>query len=217
MSLVVILGIFVATNVVVGNQSVGSIYQPSLMTQIFGIPKDTWGDASVIAQLRPSKSKWIVAANENLPASCRNDCSPNLVIAAALFHNGTWHVDMEQRFPITEIGLCGAQFDSRLVPDQNVVILDCYDGGTDGESYVVVAGFSPGVNSTPRILYSADCEDTSYAIKGTELEMYSFPLKAYGSQQVGLIASFAVRWRDGKLTPRPTKFCIPAGSSWFND
>jgi hypothetical protein len=106
-------------------------------------------------------------------------CLPDLVLGGAVVTRGQWRARLLIRFYTSLFGApdpCHAQSSDELVPEEAVIIVGCLNGGSDGESFVIVLGFHPGVG-LPQILLSADCGDTNWQIHGASLTIISSDLK----------------------------------------
>jgi hypothetical protein len=110
----------------------------STTSQLFGIEH-------VISQIHPAKNEWL-AAGLACPGSSYPCGLPFLVLAGALRQGGQWRVRLLVRyFTATEPdppGPCKSQISDGLNTGQTDIIVGCFNGGSDQESFVTVLGFN---------------------------------------------------------------------------
>jgi hypothetical protein len=72
---------------------------------------------------------------------------------------------------------CKSQETSRLVPGEPAIIVGCFNGGSDEESFVAVLGFNSGVD-LPEVLLAIDCGVTGWQMSGGSLVVKSSDLQS---------------------------------------
>jgi hypothetical protein len=140
--------------------------------------------SGLLAQVHPHAGQWL-AVGTVCPAgrSCSVESEDDLVVGGARLLDGQWQVRLLVRYALGGVGGsdCRTQTADRLVPGGKVLIVGCLNGGSDGQSFVVVLGFSPS-SGLPQVLLSADCGDTTWKLAGEVLTIVSYDLKAGGAQ-----------------------------------
>jgi hypothetical protein len=136
-------------------------------------------------------------------------CLPDVVLGGAVRDHGQWRVRLLVRYYASLIGTpgpgpCHGQITDKIVPGETVIVVGCFNGGSDGESFVAVLGFHPGL-AWPEVLLSADCGDTSWRLEGTTLVIQSWDLKAGSAFPSARHPDVAFSWEGnsslGALTP----------------
>jgi hypothetical protein len=149
-----------------------------------------------------------------------------LVLGGADLDQGEWRVRLLIRYytalsPAPDP--CRAQRSKQLVPGETVIIVGCFNGGSDGESFVAVLGFHPGL-ALPEVLLSADCGDTDWQLHGNRLIILSSDLKSGAAYPGSPHPDISITWSGegafGSLSPRTNgdfsnfmTFCRPANPS----
>jgi len=140
----------------------GTVGQPSAA--------ELFGTKTLIAQVHPHPTDWLVAGL-TCPQAGTTCSIPDLVLAGALLQQGEWRVRLLIRLTTSYQAApdpCSAQLTDKLVPEEDVIVVGCFDGGSDAESFVAVLGFNPG-GSLPQLLLLLDCGATRWKIRGSSL------------------------------------------------
>jgi hypothetical protein len=88
------------------------------------------------------------------------------------------------------------QLSDGIVPNGKVVIVGCFNGGSDLESFVVVLGMRPGLN-LPQVLLDADCGDTEWQVRGSALVIKSWDLYSGASSPSPAHPDVSFTWQGG--------------------
>ncbi len=121
---------------------------------------------TVLEQLYPANGQWL-AVGLVCPGG-PGACAPDLVLGGAVRQQGQWRVRLLARYYTALYGApdpCHAQLSDSIVPNEKVVIVGCFNGGSDLESFVVVLSMRPGLG-LPQVLLDADCGDTEWQVRG---------------------------------------------------
>jgi hypothetical protein len=114
---------------------------------------------------------------------------------------------------------CSWQLSSRLVPGERSLILECLNGGSDGESFVLVFGATKP-SGAPRVLFAADCQGTSWRLRASALVITSYPFRAYSSEVLSPNGTFVLHWSGHRFDTHLPSYCIPElpndKSHWFH-
>jgi hypothetical protein len=142
---------------------------------------ELFGMATVIAQTSHDRAHWL-AAGLVCPASSSSCASglQDLVLGGAVETKGQWRVRLLARYqtsPQMASDPCRTEQTRRLVPGEPVLVVGCFNGGSDQESFVAVLGFNPGVG-LPEVLLAIDCGVTGWTMRGSSLVVESSALQS---------------------------------------
>jgi hypothetical protein len=179
------------------NKPVAAATTAAVASQLFGITR-------VIAQVNPGPGRWLVAGL--VCAGGPGPCVPDLVLGGAVAEHGQWRVRLLVRYATSWEGApgdpCGYQVASRVVPDEAVLIVGCFNGGSDAESFVVVVGFPPS-EDLPEILLPIDCGQTWWKVRGNSLVIRSASLRGGASYPGKPHPDVAFTWGGALLPASP--------------
>ena len=142
---------------------------------------ELFGITTVIAQTGHDGAHWL-AAGLVCPGSSGSCASglQDLVLGGAVETKRQWRVRLLARYqtsPQMASDPCRTEQTRRLVPGEPVLVVGCFDGGSDQESFVAVLGFNPGVG-LPEVLLAIDCGVTGWAMRGSSLVVESSDLQS---------------------------------------
>jgi hypothetical protein len=180
------------------------VFLPSFITsagssESASITKQTFGLSTVLARTHPHKSQWLVVGTVSRAVDFGNG-EGALVVGGAEKLSGQWRVRLLVRYALGGVGGsdCRTEPADQLVPGENVLIAGCLNGGSDGESFVVVLGFSPA-SGFPQILLSADCGVTTWKLNRNVLTIESWDLKAGGAQPSQRHPDALFQWEGNRI------------------
>lgn len=163
-----------------------------------------------------TNGKWIAAgllcpANNAIQSPQGLLCEPDLVLGGAVMKEGQWRTKLLVRFSTALLPSpdpCQTETTSALVPNESVIVVGCFNGGSDGESFVIVLGFEPN-SGLPQILLDEDCRDTGWLLKSNALVIQSWDLRAGASQPSQRHPDVSFTWSGGPVDgfmPNPTTY-----------
>jgi hypothetical protein len=158
-----------------------------------------FGMSTVLAQIHPHGDQWLAVGTVCPRGSvCSNESEEDFVVGGATLVNGQWRVRLLVRYLLGGVGGsdCRTQAAPQLVPGGKTLIAGCLNGGSDGQSFVVVLGFNPS-SRLPQVLLSADCGDTTWALNGKVLTIESWDLKNGGAQPSARHPDATFTWEGG--------------------
>ncbi len=143
---------------------------------------ELFGVTTVISQTRYDDGDWLAAGLvcPGSSSSCKHYGLQDLILGGALLVKGQWRVRLLARYqtsPDMASDPCRVQQTRQLVPGEPVIIVGCFNGGSDQEGFVTVLGFNPGVD-LPEALLAIDCGVTGWAMSGRSLVIESSDLQS---------------------------------------
>jgi hypothetical protein len=123
-----------------------------------------------------------------------------LVVGGAILQNGKWWVRSLEDYGIAGYGPqgCNTQLARSLVPGGPVIVAQCLNGGTDGQSFVAVAGRPKGY-AFPVVLLAVTCGGTSAKVEGARLVVFTEGLKSGAAYPGAKQPTFVFTWQSGVL------------------
>ena len=123
---------------------------------------------------------WLPALSAPAAVVHLNTAFQDLVLEDALLAKGQWRVRLLARYQTSPQMLsdpCRVKQTRQLVAGEPVIIVGCFNGGSDQESFVAVLGFNPGVQ-LPEVLLAIDCGVTGWVMRGSSLVIESSKLQS---------------------------------------
>jgi hypothetical protein len=191
-----------------------------------GVPTaaELFGMTTVIAQTGDSGAHWL-AAGLVCPGSSGSCASglQDLVLGGAVETRGQWRVRLLARYQTSHqmaSDPCRTEQTRQLVPGEPVLVVGCFNGGSDQESFVAVLGFNPGVG-LPEVLLAIDCGVTGWAMRGSSLVVESSDLQSGADIPSPRHPDLAFAWQAdgqwGSLLPAQEYGSVgPEGSGFPN-
>jgi hypothetical protein len=174
------------------------------------------GVSALFAIANPSPGRWIAAGVRCL-GSCSTSFASDVVVGAISQVNGRWTVTNAPAEGTSAYGdqnPCAVGDARGLVPGGSAIALDCYNGGSDGEHFVLVYGFAP-ISEKPTVFLSADCGQTSFVLRGSYLVLRSWGLRA-GPEPVPENPTLVYRWTSNGLRGYSAHTGVPIASHQGN-
>jgi hypothetical protein len=171
----------------------GTVGQPSAA--------ELFGTKTLIAQVHPHHKEWLVAGLA-CPQPATTCSVPDVVLGGAVLQQGDWRVRLLIRLATSYQSApdpCVAQLTDNIVPEEDVIVVGCLDGGSDAESFVAVLGFNPG-GSLPQLLLSLDCGSTRWKVRGSSLIIESSGLLSGPITSPVSHPNVIVTWQGGAAT-----------------
>jgi len=139
--------------------------------------RSLFGVTELVAQVHPTRGTWLVVGGPSFKDWQRT--SRGLKVGGAVDRNGKWRITELGNYPTSQDAAdsCGATREKIVGPSGPVLVVQCWNGGSDGEHFVLVLG---NAHRTPRVLMAVDCGQTGFTVHRGVLSVTSWELSGGG-------------------------------------